>query len=77
MVKGKLTAQELDALVAADPRGTDLCQFLAVELGDTMSELDNLDSSNPTFYRRKRQLEARIRALWPEMKRHDCPLDPA
>jgi len=49
MVKGKLTAQELDALVAADPRGTDLCQFLAVELGDTMSELDNLDSSNPTL----------------------------
>ena len=77
MAKGKLSIAQLDALVAADPRDTDLCGFLAVELGDAMSELDNLDQDSPTLNREKRQLEARIRSLWAEMKRNGCPLLPA
>jgi hypothetical protein len=70
----KLSTAELDALVSADATKMGLCDFLGFELGDAMIELDNLDPNSPGFQQKKGKLQARIRALWAEMRRNNCPL---
>lgn len=75
MTAKRLSDLELDALVARDVSNLEPshCELLSDDLNDAQDELERLDPTAPDFQRQRRRLEARIRAIWIEMRAHHCP----
>jgi hypothetical protein len=72
MTKKKLSAYELDALAERAAMDTEHCFFLNMDLDAAFAALDDLGPDGPENLRR--QIEARIAAIWKEMRLAHCEL---